>query len=236
MSSITRIETLIGPSLQDMGYDIIRLQLSGAERPQLQIMIDRLDEESVTVDDCADVSRAVSAILDVEDPIAGAYTLEVSSPGIDRPLTRPRDFERFAGLEDDAETRRLIAAFSARRASLNPRPRPTRTGRTRAAIMPRLGRLQSARRIACVLLPMTTPRLRRIAVHSSKPAMPSPKPSNRTGLSTLLGATYWPGTPPMPWQDDGIDAPPPVMTSCRPRPSHPFCPHGTTDLSDPAHR
>ena len=99
MSSVTRIETLIGPSLQDMGYDIVRLQISGAERPQLQIMIDRLDEQPVTVDDCADVSRAVSAILDVEDPIAGAYTLEVSSPGIDRPLTRPRDYERFAGLE-----------------------------------------------------------------------------------------------------------------------------------------
>ena len=99
MSSVTRIETLIGPSLQDMGYDVVRLQLSGSERPQLQIMIDRLDEQPVTVDDYADVSRAVSAILDVEDPIAGAYTLEVSSPGIDRPLTRPRDYERFAGLE-----------------------------------------------------------------------------------------------------------------------------------------
>ena len=108
MSSLNRIEALIGPSLQDMGYDIVRLQLSGAERPQLQIMIDRLDEAPVSVDDCADVSRAVSALLDVEDPITGAYTLEVSSPGIDRPLTRLKDFDRFDGFEAKIELKQAV--------------------------------------------------------------------------------------------------------------------------------
>lgn len=103
MSSSAQIEKLIAPSLKDMGYDVIQIQISGSDQPSLMITIDRLDEETVNVDDCANVSRAVSAILDVEDPIEAAYTLEVSSPGIDRQLTRPRDFERFAGLEAKVE-------------------------------------------------------------------------------------------------------------------------------------
>lgn len=103
MRPVAHIEELIKPALADMGFDIIKLQLSGDKRPKLLIMIDRLDEESVTVDDCADVSREVSAILDVEDPIEDRYTLEVSSPGIDRPLARPRDFERFAGHDAKVE-------------------------------------------------------------------------------------------------------------------------------------
>ena len=61
-------------------------------------MIDRADGAEITIDDCTGASRAISALLDVEDPISSAYELEVSSPGIDRPLTRPKDFERFAGL------------------------------------------------------------------------------------------------------------------------------------------
>lgn len=68
-------------------------------------MAERADGAPMTVDDCADISHAVSALLDVEDPIAGAYTLEVSSPGIDRPLTRLKDFERFAGFEAKLESR-----------------------------------------------------------------------------------------------------------------------------------
>jgi ribosome maturation factor RimP len=66
-------------------------------------MAERSDGKEMTVEDCAEISRAVSAILDVEDPIAGAYVLEVSSPGIDRPLTRPDDFARFAGHEAKLE-------------------------------------------------------------------------------------------------------------------------------------
>ncbi|MCW2245148.1 ribosome maturation factor RimP [Azospirillum fermentarium] len=68
-------------------------------------MAERADGAAMTVDDCADISHAVSALLDVEDPISGPYTLEVSSPGIDRPLTRLKDFERFAGFEAKLESR-----------------------------------------------------------------------------------------------------------------------------------
>lgn len=108
MQPIRRIESLIEPALTDMGFALVRARLSGGSRPILQIMVDRRDETGITVDDCASVSRAVSAILDVEDPVSGAYTLEVSSPGIDRPLVRPRDFERFAGFEAKIEMQSAI--------------------------------------------------------------------------------------------------------------------------------
>jgi ribosome maturation factor RimP len=100
MSEVAR---LIAPSLEAMGYALVRVRLSGGGRPTLQIMAERIDGREMTVDDCADISRAVSALLDVEDPIAGAYVLEVSSPGLDRPLTRPEDFSRFAGHEAKLE-------------------------------------------------------------------------------------------------------------------------------------
>ena len=103
------VERLIAPSLQDMGYDIVRVQLSGERRAKLQVMVERRDGGDMTVDDCAVVSRAVGALLDVADPIAGAYVLEASSPGIDRPLTRIGDFERFAGHEARVEMRMPIA-------------------------------------------------------------------------------------------------------------------------------
>src|SRR5437588_8969647 len=82
-----------------MGYRVVRVAVLGAGRMTLQIMAERRDEAAMTVEDCADISRSVSALLDVADPIAGAYMLEVSSPGIDRPLVRPEDYDRFAGLE-----------------------------------------------------------------------------------------------------------------------------------------
>ncbi len=94
------IARMIEPSLDAMGYRLVRLmQTGGLRRPTLQVMAERRDETPMTVEDCAEISRAVSALLDVADPIAGAYLLEVSSPGIDRPLVRPEDYERFAGLE-----------------------------------------------------------------------------------------------------------------------------------------
>ncbi|MDG3440307.1 MULTISPECIES: ribosome maturation factor RimP [Nitrospirillum] len=99
-----RIAGIIAPSVEAMGYDLVRVSLTGNARPTLQIMAERVDGAAMTVDDCAEISRAVSALLDVEDPIDVAYTLEVSSPGIDRPLTRPKDFERFAGFEVRVET------------------------------------------------------------------------------------------------------------------------------------
>jgi ribosome maturation factor RimP len=98
------VERLIAPAVEAMGYDIVRVQLSGGDRLRLQIMAERLADGRMNVDDCAEVSRAVAAILDVEDPIDSAYALEVSSPGIDRPLTRLGDFDRFAGFEARIET------------------------------------------------------------------------------------------------------------------------------------
>jgi ribosome maturation factor RimP len=94
------IARIIEPSLDAMGYRLVRLmQTGGLRRPTLQIMAERRDEAAMTVEDCAQISRSVSALLDVADPIAGAYLLEVSSPGIDRPLVRPEDYDRFAGFE-----------------------------------------------------------------------------------------------------------------------------------------
>lgn len=92
-----RIEALVAPQIESLGLSLVRVKLFGGRRQTLQLMIERADGSDVDVDDCANASRAISPLLDVYDPIDGAYQLEVSSPGIDRPLTRPGDFERFAG-------------------------------------------------------------------------------------------------------------------------------------------
>ena len=97
-----QIEELIAPAVEAMGYDLVRVRYGGGDQLTLQIMAERPDG-TMTVEECAEVSRAVSAILDVEDPIAGEYKLEVSSPGIDRPLVRLKDFERFKGFEAKVE-------------------------------------------------------------------------------------------------------------------------------------
>ena len=93
------IARLIEPSLAAMGYRLVRVAVTSGRRATLQVMAEHLDDAAMTVDDCADISRSVSAILDVADPIAGAYMLEVSSPGIDRPLVRAEDYDRFSGFE-----------------------------------------------------------------------------------------------------------------------------------------
>jgi ribosome maturation factor RimP len=103
-----RISAMVAPSLEAMGYDLVRVLLQGRQNLTLQVMAERRDLQPMTVDDCADISRSLSALLDVEDPIAGGYTLEVSSPGIDRPLTRPQDYERFAGFEAKVETNQPV--------------------------------------------------------------------------------------------------------------------------------
>lgn len=92
-----RIANAILPSLRQMGYELVRVQISGKERPTVQIMADRADQKPFLVEDCEAISHAVGAVLDVEDPIRGEWTLEVSSAGIDRPLTRAKDWNRFAG-------------------------------------------------------------------------------------------------------------------------------------------
>ncbi len=100
---------MIEPTLRDMGFELVRVRMSGGQRPTLQVMAERRDHGPMTVEHCAEISHAISALLDVEDPIAGSYELEVSSPGIDRPLVRPGDFERFAGFEVRVETEMPIA-------------------------------------------------------------------------------------------------------------------------------
>ena len=100
------IERLVTPALEAMGFTVVRVKLTGRPVRTLQIMVELLDGSRVSVDECGAISRAVSALLDVEDPISESYALEVSSPGIDRPLMRLQDYERFAGFEANIETKR----------------------------------------------------------------------------------------------------------------------------------
>jgi ribosome maturation factor RimP len=99
-----KLESLVSPTLDQMGYELVRIQMQGQARPTLQIMAERKDGGGMTVEDCALISRALSAVLDVEDPVGGAYVLEVSSPGIDRPLTRAKDFSDWVGFEAKVDT------------------------------------------------------------------------------------------------------------------------------------
>ncbi len=99
-----RIAAIVAPTIVDMGYELVRVAVLGRENPTVQIMADRKDGALIRVEDCEAISHAVGAVLDVNDPIAGVWTLEVSSAGIDRPLTRVKDWNRFAGHEAKAET------------------------------------------------------------------------------------------------------------------------------------
>lgn len=98
-----RIAEIVAPRLEAMGYELVRVQIMGKESPTVQIMADRADNAPFTLDDCTEVSRLLSAVLDIEDPIASAWTLEISSAGIDRPLTRLKDWLRFAGHDAKVE-------------------------------------------------------------------------------------------------------------------------------------
>ncbi len=102
-----RLAEIVTPVIEDMGFELVRLRLMSGKSLTLQVMCDRPDG-NINVDDCADISRALSATLDVEDPIEGEYALEVSTPGIDRPLTRLKDFETFDGYEVKLLTSELI--------------------------------------------------------------------------------------------------------------------------------
>jgi ribosome maturation factor RimP len=102
-----RMAGIIAPVLEDMGFELVRVRLMGGKHETLQIMAER-PEGGIEVDECAQISNAISAVLDVEDPIADPYALEVSSPGIDRPLTRLKDFAAFEGYEAKLETADLI--------------------------------------------------------------------------------------------------------------------------------
>jgi ribosome maturation factor RimP len=92
----SRLRAMLAPGVEALGFELVDVELAGSpQHPTVRVYID--SPRGVTVDDCADVSHQLSAILDVEDPIPGSYTLEVSSPGLDRPLVRPEDFRRFRG-------------------------------------------------------------------------------------------------------------------------------------------
>ncbi|RVV97880.1 ribosome maturation factor RimP [Mesobaculum littorinae] len=102
-----RLAEIITPVIEDLGFELVRVRYQGGKKPSVQIMADKPDG-GIEVDDCATISTAVSATLDVEDPIEDAYALEVSSPGIDRPLTRLKDFDLWQGYVAKLETNELI--------------------------------------------------------------------------------------------------------------------------------
>jgi ribosome maturation factor RimP len=102
-----RLAEIVTPTIEGLGYELVRIRLMGGEVKTLQIMADR-PEGGIGVDECGRISTAVSAVLDVEDPVDAAYYLEVSSPGIDRPLTRLKDFDVWQGYEARIETTEMI--------------------------------------------------------------------------------------------------------------------------------
>lgn len=102
-----RLADIVGPVIEGLGFELVRIRLMGGRIRTLQIMADR-PEGGIEVDDCATISTAVSAVLDVEDPVEENYILEVSSPGIDRPLTRLKDFDVWVDYEARLETTELI--------------------------------------------------------------------------------------------------------------------------------
>ena len=98
------VSQLIEPTIRDLGFELVQVRMVGSGRRTLQVTAEPIARDrSMTVDDCATISRAISAVLDVADPIDGAYALEVSSPGLDRPLVHREHFQRFAGLEAKVE-------------------------------------------------------------------------------------------------------------------------------------
>jgi ribosome maturation factor RimP len=102
-----RMSEILTPVIEGMGFEVVRIRLMGGMAKTLQIMVERPDG-GIEVDECALISTAISAVLDVEDPLEDAYALEVSSPGIDRPLTRLKDFETWEGYEARLETTEVI--------------------------------------------------------------------------------------------------------------------------------
>ena len=102
------LHNMLEPLINKLGFDLVRILTIGKTNPTLQVMIERQDRKNMVVDDCATVSRAISDLLDEKDPISGKYTLEVSSPGLDRPLTTLEHFNRFCNFEAKIETDTVI--------------------------------------------------------------------------------------------------------------------------------
>lgn len=102
-----KITKLLEPVILEQGFELVRLRLTGNQRVVLQIMAER-EDGTMSAGDCASLSRALSAALEEDDPVEGAYTLEVSSPGIDRPLTRLKDFAEWEGFDAKLELAELV--------------------------------------------------------------------------------------------------------------------------------
>jgi ribosome maturation factor RimP len=102
-----RVAALVEPALADRGFRLVRVVITGREGKTVQVMAERADG-SLTIEDCETISRDISPLLDVHDPVSGSYRLEVSSPGIDRPLVRPSDFEDWSGYEAKIELKEPI--------------------------------------------------------------------------------------------------------------------------------
>lgn len=100
-----KISDIVRPAAKDMGLDLVCVKIIGeAGGTNVQIMVENAETKNLSVEECTALSRSVSALLDVEDPISGSYRLEISSPGIDRPLVKPEDFETFKGFEAKLES------------------------------------------------------------------------------------------------------------------------------------
>ncbi len=102
-----RMAEILTPAIEHLGFEVVRIRVQGGKTKTLQVMAER-PEGGIEVDECAQISNAISVLLDVEDPLEDPYALEVSSPGIDRPLTRLKDFETFEGYEAKIETTDMI--------------------------------------------------------------------------------------------------------------------------------
>ncbi|MEE8294324.1 MAG: ribosome maturation factor RimP [Sphingomonadales bacterium] len=102
-----KLARLLEPAIEGLGFELVRISVQGTGKPTIQVMAERPDRTMV-VEDCAKLSREISTVMEVEDPISSEYVLEVSSPGIDRPLTRLKDFEDFKGFDARVTTRDLV--------------------------------------------------------------------------------------------------------------------------------
>lgn len=109
MERLTWLEEKIAPTLEAMGFEVVRVAVTGdGGRRALQVMADRADGSLINIDDCTTISVTLNDLFEADDPLDGAYNLEISSAGIDRPLTRPKDFTAYAGFEAKVQTRRPI--------------------------------------------------------------------------------------------------------------------------------
>ena len=111
------VTDLIEPAVTGAGFELVRVKLTGGTQKILQVMAERPDK-TMSAEDCARLSRLISPMLDEADPISGTYSLEVSSPGIDRPLTRLKDFEDWQGYEAKLELDRMVEREAAMQASI----------------------------------------------------------------------------------------------------------------------